>query len=99
MNSILRYQKLNAHSGYTSDAAAYYSKLKENSILTTDDFNFPDIKSMYNNNFQRSNSLQLLANSFGSQEAFIETNTWKQKWANKELIPIEQNKYVGWLDL
>ena len=91
MNSILRHQKLNTHSGYTSEAALHYSKLKENSIPPTDDFNFPDILSLYGDHFQCSNSSQLSANSFGSQEAFIETNTLEQKWANKELIPIEEN--------
>jgi len=113
--SILRHHKLNIHSGYTGETAAYYSNLKENTILTTidDNFpnlkenpilttiddNFPNIKVLYDQHFQKSNSSQLIATSFGFQEAFIETNIWEQKWANKELISIQQNGLVGWLDL
>jgi hypothetical protein len=99
LNSILRHHKLNTHSGYTGEAATYYSNLKENSIPITTDNKFPNIKILYGEHFQRSNSSQLIATSFGSQEAFIETNIWEQKWANKELISIQQNGLVGWLDL
>jgi hypothetical protein len=88
---------LNIHSRYTGEAAAYYSNLKENPLPTTIDDNFPNIKVLYDQHFQKSNSSQLIATSFGSQEAFIETNIWEQKWANKELISIQQNGLVGWI--